>query len=728
MSPSRKRQPAGAPKPGKPRASSSGSSGEPGGSENSSSERFVLYGCTILILLPWIARFLPHNLVWGVHHLSFAPLWFQSLWTAAALLLLWFFSRSRSIPSIEERAGVFLAEHGLAPGLLIIAGTLIFWFFRVRTYFLGDGYLIGELVDRGVPFRTYDFLDYYLHGALWRLIGMSKPVSAFTIYAMTSVVAGICYLLAARWVSVKLVRGGTGRILLFALLVFAGPLEMFFGYVESYSFQTVFILLYLGAAILSLRGALPAWRAGLLFGLAVTFHTTTIFLLPTLLLLALTPDKGERRGARLLKVLGPPAAVVLAGIAILLLSGYERFHFEFDVLNSDNTKSLLVPLSGPYGLFSMYHLKDLMNLALLLTPVPCLLILSILFRKPRLLWMGPERRFLAVGGVTILLLIFLIDSKLGGARDWDLFAAQASLFTLLAFLAWGSWLRERGATLNRKASLLIVTAIFVAAPWYWVHAEADRSIEHFRSVLADFPSFPKAYAHEEIAKYFRNKEDMQESIREYRTCVETYPGNPRFRVLLAGALTAEGLYEEAARECEIALEQRPDYAVALRMMVNIFQFQKRYADVLPVMKRLTDIEGRDPSLWLSYGVSARKAGDLETAERALRRGLELQNDPKTELELAVVLGLAHKWEPSISILRRLITIPEMTDRVKLGLGSTLLVQSQLDATLTPAAQVGLLTEAYDLLNSYVASNPQDVTARGTLEQVVKLMEGSPSFP
>jgi tetratricopeptide (TPR) repeat protein len=674
----------------------------------------VATACTLLIIFQWAVPLLPDHLVWGIHHLAYAPLWARFLWTALALFFLW--GSGSGLARLEEGVGRGLGRRLWAPVFLVVAGGIIFWLLRNRTHFMGDGYLVAELVDRGVGFRTYDFFDFFLHATVWKLLQTGEGVSAFSVYAWASILAGVAYVLAVRWISLRLADDWAGRALLFSLLVFCGPLELFFGYVESYSFQIIFVLLYLATAVLALQNKGPLWRPGLFFGLALAFHTTTLFLAPTLLYLAFArlKERGMLRSAG--SALLPAAGVVVAAALILISSGYTYRHFEYDVLENRHTRAIFLPLLGSQGLLSLYHLKDLLNLALLLIPVPVILLSSTLIRRPRAFWESHERRFLSIGAAFLLVLLIAVDRKIGGARDWDLFAAHICVLTLLAFLAWRPWAFPAGSR-RGHAGFLMVTAVALAGPWFWVNGGEDRSVARFRDIITDFPSFKRAYSHEEIAKHYRNKGELQEAQREYQLCVDTFPGNARFWALLGGMKVSGGDVDGAVLDYKKALEIEPDNATAQQMLIEAYQKQGRAAETLPLFRSILRKQSKDPAIWAWYGIMARDAGEIQTAIEAFENSVALKPTTRMKLDLAVAYGMANRWDEAARGFRELVSDNEVGTRATLGLATALYLRAQKDPDLPAEEKRKMLAESQTLLEKYLQSKPQDEDVRETLEAV-----------
>jgi len=159
----------------------------------------------ILLTLPLVflaaGRFLPGPYAWGFNHLAYLPGWVFGIWLAAALLLGTLLLPSVQRATCDRLAGVlprFLFERCWVPwALSAIAGGL-FFLLRERSFFMGDGYLVGELVDRGVQFRAFDSLDYLLHFQVYQRLGQGGArFSSFDLYRGSAILAGM--LAVATW-------------------------------------------------------------------------------------------------------------------------------------------------------------------------------------------------------------------------------------------------------------------------------------------------------------------------------------------------------------------------------------------------------------------------------------------------------------------------------------------------------------------------------------------------
>ncbi len=579
--------------------------------------RFFLSG---LLLLQLIGAFLPGPLLWGINHLAYAPLIVRILPPLFGFLVVWSpwgerlgaWLAGRIAPLLDRRLIVYL--------VLPLLGGSVFWLLRTASHFLGDGWLIGELMEEGMRFHGYDFLDYHLHARAFMLLRPHLQITSFEVFAVASVIAGAAYLAAAAYVVRGLATDAASRLLLYALLVLLPPLQIFMGYVECYAHLMVCTLLYLGLLARHLRGEVPLWAPATAFACGLFFHMDAVFLAPLLAVPVFWPAPGRASSffGRLLAVALPVLTAIALGIAIYLLGGYNRQWYEFDFLTGRRFERVFVELTGHHGLLSLTHWKDVINLLLLLAPVPLALLLA---AGPRLRaqWRTSRARTpLVAGCIWLILLTVILHMKLGVARDWDLFAAQAPIFAVTAFLAWAPL--AAGKSGARLIGPVAAVALVLCLPWFWLNAGDERSVQRFSDVIGDLPGHARAYAHEEIAKYHRDRGDFQAALEEYTTATRIFPGNARFHTALAALHYNHGGNRDSAFVAfRRALEVDSTFAIALQMVARIHFERAELEEALPYARRLAGQRSETAKAAVLHGLVAEQLRLYEEADAAFRR-------------------------------------------------------------------------------------------------------------
>jgi hypothetical protein len=632
---------------------------------------------SFLLVLQAVAGFFPSPLLWGLNHLAYAPLSFRILWPLFGIFLIW--------SSAGNKIGRWLVNRvaPLLPGQRLVAyvaapvvGALLFWILRCRTYFLGDGWLLGEMVAAGIPYSGFNFIHYHMVAKLFSTLTHPVEADAFRLFAGTSIVAGAFYLIASAWSARNLSKDNGERILLYSLLVFFAPVEMFMGYVECYSILMVFMLLFFAATALHYRKNVPLWVPAAAFGLGLAFHLDALFLAPILLVPVFWPARRAPSSIlrRLALVALPVVAAMVLAAGFYILEGYNRSRFESDFVKTRETQKLLVTLLGSHGFLSWRHWKDVLNLLLLVVPVPLMMLLATVpWRKLAVAESGgqataeptgpdelesrklattsptgpdetkrwddakpanhvkqpddPGQRALVIllfGSLWVVLLMSLVYMKLGMGRDWDLFAGQTPVFVLAAYLAWSKLTRGRPGF--RAVGVAVSAAFFLSLPWFLLNASEVRSVQRFRDIVGDLPSFSQAYAHEELGKYYRKRGMIPKALEEYKICAQLFPDNARFYGVLGGLQYNSGLHDDALQSFSLSLRADSTYALGLKMVTLIHVERNEFEQALVYVRRLARSPKERSDGAALHGLVAEKLGLNDEALRAYERAVE--KDPR----------------------------------------------------------------------------------------------------
>jgi hypothetical protein len=454
---------------------------------------------------------------WGLWPITYvaAPL----RWIGAALIVLsivwgWAQIRTNRPSPLEIHRGWLW----MAAGLLFIA----FWLFPIVHTRWGDAYILANAIGWPDPSLrlTHSWqapLTVYLHSRVWHWL--SDPLGwsdAVPVFRLLSPLAGGIYLLIVLRLSED--RRLAPAWITFGLLTSLGLIQLFFGYIENYSFAAAGILAYLWLGMKTLRGESPLWLAATVLALTNAAHPSTVVYAPSLLWVALadrrrqTVDDGRQttddatritnhelritqfaiRNSqfRIFMSVALPMLLVAAFTVALMESGGHGLSALFtNDRPGGGDGRWLVPIFETttrwehYTMFSWLHMRDLLNQQALTAPVvlPALLIgwIGTIAARKRLTYHGDPidgaiTRFLALAAGAHLLLTFIWNPDYGGQRDWDLFSLAAIPTTLLLI-----WLLPRflpDARLRRAAllPLILVQILHTAAwiyqnrlPWQW---------------------------------------------------------------------------------------------------------------------------------------------------------------------------------------------------------------------------------------------------------------------
>ncbi|HHY56331.1 MAG TPA: hypothetical protein GYA08_12965 [Chloroflexi bacterium] len=469
---------------------------------------------------------------WGFWPITYLPAWATLAGVVAVLgAIAMYWHGQATHPEQEDETQ---SSRALWPVLWGVSLALVaaFFLFPIAHTRWGDAFMLAKGIAYPEPAlrltRSWQApLDVALHSQLWQQFhGVFGWEDAVPVYRLLSPIAGALYLLVLLRLSRRpLLAPGW---LPYALFTTLGLVQLFFGYVENYSFAAVGVLAYLWLGLAVLEGRRPLWLAATILALTHATHPSTIVLAPSLLYLGAQVMQGTNRAAARPTLLAPPrnqavrAVVLQIALPMLLISGATFLFMEASghgiaaLLSTDRPGGgdarWFVPLFTTttrwehYTMFSWPHLRDWLNGQMLTAPIvlPALTVVGGAWvidrmkkRKIERLeiedWrLGggvisnlqspisqslnrfiPTARFLSIAAACYLIFTFVWNPDYGGQRDWDLFSLAALPTTLLLALLLSRVLRGQ-ALWGAAVPLLLLQGWHTLAwiyqntlPWQW---------------------------------------------------------------------------------------------------------------------------------------------------------------------------------------------------------------------------------------------------------------------
>jgi len=594
--------------------------------------QLALSGILVLVLA---ANWLPPAWLWGLNHGIWMPWYLRLGLPIGALLTIWTpagsWFGSWLTRWLDRR---LLGLKPVAYGVVPVLGALAFWFFRDTVHMLGDGQTLGVMVARGDVFHGFDFMTFSLVARIYQALGSEGKPAVFQLFAVVSCLSGAVYLAAAAWSARRLAGAGSTRILLYLLLVLTPSTWIFFGYAEVYAPLSIVLLIFVTNVVGYLRGRASllsvtvAWSAGLFF------HLNALFLAPLLVALLFwhpTEEKGSFP-KRLATVVGPAlVALVLVG-GIFLAGGYDLAQWRRDFGGVGPGSGILVPWFGRNGLLDGRHLKDVLNLLLLLAPVSLALLLTGIPARLKE-WNNRPDILLWAGSAWLLVLTMVVHMKLGIVRDWDLFAPHLVLVTMAGWCA-VTGKREGSGPGPKVVGSVVAVALALVIPWWGLNAGPDRALARLESVAEDLSPYPRGLIHEQMAYFHQAEGNEDETARNYRRSGEVCPGNPRFSAIYGTYMLNQGDLTEAGAAYDRALAADSTYVYGLQMGVIVRAMQGDHRAVLPMARRLERLGGQHAEHAEAHGIAAEQMRYRSEAIDAYNRAAALDAS-RTDLLLRV---------------------------------------------------------------------------------------------
>ncbi len=579
----------------------------------------VVYALVLASFL--VAAFFPQARFWGINWYAYFP-WPYAAGAAivgiiAAVVLL----RYRDLNGV-----VATDKHNSIPcfvsSLLLIAIlAAAFYFFQVRSHFLGDGYLLlTKLMGTTSLFQPWQTGPFAVQQWLYELLNKPGPAGAGLTFQIISWGSGILFAAATMLVAGLLFARNSDRLIFSLGVLTGGYMLLFFGYVENYPLFVLSVALFMLVGLLITLRGLNRWYILPPLLLAAVFHPFAIALLPgaAYLFFAGTPV-----GLRIRRIASVGRGVIVWATAAVLVAV-----FVWAYLNDYSVRLALVPLVPDrltvdgYWLFSDKHVLDYLNLLMLLLPGLPLLVILLLKVPLRRMMREPEYRFMILTVVPSLVLVGLFDPKLGMGRDWDLMSfAGVPLVCFFYRLALDRRFRPGGYRVT--AGLAIVLSVLLLIPRVATQVVQEKGIAVYdnlvhldkkRNRTARFVLYNYLTDHGREAEVQSRIADYEAELPYERWAGEAVyyglQGKPRAAIIRLRDVVATAPHFSAAwTELGVSYSQLEQYDSAMACL--------RIADAL---------NPRNHTVYNNFGKVYYARGDLARAEEYWNKAIQFKED------------------------------------------------------------------------------------------------------
>ena len=576
----------------------------------------------VALLLHWFASFSYSNWLWGFNHYFFLP----SPWTnillglGCILCLPWIALRAVGFHEhLSDKWTPGRRTQSIVTAILASVMAVLFWLLRSHNHFLGDGNLLIRQLEAGSWFHPHETLDRMIHYAFFVFAHNRMGLDAESAYSVLSVGAGCVYVIASMRLGLLLGQ----RFFVPALLLTLGTVELFMGYVESYSLATAVMLVYIVLALEHLSGKRRLIWPAVALALGIALHHALVFMIPSILVLFLVQPYGS--------VARPSRPAIRAGIFVLIVAGILSTSL---LAESGALSQLLVPLSSTetsqYTLISLNHLVDLINAQMLITPlgwIPAAL-LTIAFLRTKSLRCLPKYGFLAVLVIMSFAYILLLRPGLGGSRDWDLWSFGFTT-SAIAGVCYVAYALRNSKVARYSLYIILVVGFFHILPWITVNHGAQLSLAHFKSMVTDNPLWTDkriAAARAELAWSYAQKNDYAEAINQIEQSVSLAPGVGRYWRGLGSYYFHVGRTREAEACLLRAIDLDPEDGASHSRLGQLYLLQGRDAEGERFLMKAIRLNPDLAHAHFSLGVLYQKQGNLEAACGAYQRAVDARPD------------------------------------------------------------------------------------------------------
>ncbi len=615
------------------------------------------YGLSVIALHFFSGRFSPLS-SWGFYHLQEFP--------PALVLFTSFLAAAVCLPPVNAalfdlliklKSRTSLLKVRPSPHLVYIIVSLlsvaIFWLFRSGNLFLGDGVTVAKVARTDAAFRYYiggwaghitshQALDYWIARHLHKILSGFTNFESYDSVALRSCIAGGIFVVAVFEIG-HLLFDSWGKRLAFSAAVFAtGAMQLFFGYVETYSLATGFLALFCLSTLLYVRGRLPIAVAALLLAISGSLHMLALGAGAALLAAYVFRSRERDYFCKweFAAILAVPVLVVAIYVLIFQSMGFSVKEIFFSGAREQYEGVFFLGLHRKgyllerYTLLSLPHLIDVFNEILLVSPFGLFLCALALpsARKSRLL-SRPEPWILFLTAAVYLAVTLTAAPLLGARKDWDVFAPPWIFMTML-----GVYLLIHAVpdsrTLGRIVIIVLAVSLFGSIPWIYSNARVD--LAKYLSELGEGDLFYREGAN-------------QQALEHYERALQIN-FTPELAYKIAGLQMKAGKAQEAIEMLNRAIREEncSELALFVEQEDAHFALGSLYLNQKKIDEAISEFNGalslwqsrknnqfkHAPDVYYHLGVAYVQKGDSGKAEGCFLKAIEMADFPPAHLALA----------------------------------------------------------------------------------------------
>ena len=485
-----------------------------------------------VVILFAVGSFFPSGVAWGFHFFAFLPpvyLIAAALFFFAALFHILFRDIS---PQVNFASSQLDAKPVRSLAVVSVTMILAIVLFRVRAPLLGDGFfLVKNFADalRG----TSPILLRNEPLATWSLFGVASVfnVSSYagfqSVFLIVQIVLAIGFIVTVYLLVRILFTSTTERFFAFCFLLSLPYIQLFFGYIETYSFALISLCLYTLTAVLFLRRKVSLLVVTIVFIVMGLSHYLTVALFPSLIYLAIR----EKRTTGWRTILQSTA-----GGFVILFGVFAFAGFDIDKFYAYVPFSHFLPLTAPidpletgssaYTIFSLYHFIDIFNYLILTCTASMILMLITFQRTTRSTFQSTVRTFLllSLAGPSLLFLIMKFDWGL--AKDWDVFSSFTFLVALAALY---SFMSAKPPGYEKILSILLLLTALTTVCFVGLNSTVTPTIHRYEALL-DSPMMPQSACYGatlHLAQYYHQAGNSVDGVGVWDRYSKRYPADSR---------------------------------------------------------------------------------------------------------------------------------------------------------------------------------------------------------
>lgn len=280
--------------------------------------------------------------------------------------------------------------------------------------------------------------------------------------------------------------------------------------------------------------------------------------------------------------------------------------------------------AGEYSMLSPDHLYDILNELLLIAPIGLILLIVTIFIRRRANIKNSPGIFLGITALFSLLMLLVIDPKLGLARDWDLFSIPAAaiggaiiIFALLRI----KFAENAGPT---KLTINALALLFLSG-WIFTNSSVSGQLDRTENLLS-LSEKGQGYGYELLVYYYRFEAKNNEKALELLNKISGEAKNARVYNKIAKTELDLGREDDALKSIYRGLEIDSNFTELHLMAGTIWTNRGRPDYGLPHFLKALSIEPQRKATYHNIGTAYYKLDSLAMALRVYKDVIDLYPD------------------------------------------------------------------------------------------------------
>ncbi len=626
---------------------------------------------------------------WGINQAHYLSPVLYYIWLVLSLgvLVLLFVVPPRHYLS-DLLAPYFWGEKKLIGRIVfIVLAFLIFVLLRFDAQLYGNGYIrISNFSQRTIPiFRWYEYGGTLLPYLIFLIIHsfVADIVrSALYAYQALSLWSGIVFIIFTFRISEIIGEKNEDRLAVFLMTMLSGLTLFFFGMVENAPLILAFFAIFIYYMLILNRDrkkvhVLYSW---IIFVIGLIFDIRFITVLPAVAYLNfIYLIKRNKIGS----FLGYLAAFIsiFIGLAVLYLKAVDNLALQNAILFFTGKSP-----DVNYSILSGRHLLDIFNLFYLIIPLFPVFLFAIIRGFSAF---KTDINFRSFGLITIaqIIYIFIIDPKIGMARDINIYAPLLVGFVLLGIYALLLLKRDFDFSQNIFMALSPV-ALLLIVPMFIVHLAPQKSMDYLddyltynenkyeaalyafrdyyivegkdslavlreRAITAKAPGVLESHLVDDLYAHDRVDEAFEYALR----LVDRYPYNAVYHMQKGNLLKYYKKPNDAEKEYKTALQLDPYLIDAYHFLAQLYDELNMKSKSYEVLQQALKIDPENKEILTDLAVFYYKARDYQATDSLCDLVIALDTDEAYPYMFKGLVAEANKhYEQAMKYYEKFITL------------------------------------------------------------------------